>query len=58
MGENIVAIIHMYGATAIVLLIFDHQDTEYEEQEIEMSIYQPIPPPKKDTKVSMGSGYP
>ena len=52
------AIIHMYGATAIVLLIFDHQDTEYEEQEIEMSIYQPIPPPKKDTKVSMGSGYP
>ena len=30
MGGNIVAILHNYGARAIVLLFYDHQDTESE----------------------------
>ena len=35
-------IIHNYGARSISLLFCDHQDTESESCEIEMSIYQPI----------------
>ena len=30
MGENIVAILHIYGDRAIVILFYDHQDTKYE----------------------------
>ena len=30
MGENIVAILHIYGARSIFLLYCDHQDTESE----------------------------
>ena len=32
--QNIVVIIHIYGARAISLLFCDHQDTEYESCEI------------------------
>ena len=34
--------IYIYGARAIFLLFCDHQDTESESHEIEISIYQPI----------------
>ena len=40
--QNTVAIIHIYEARAIFLLICDNQDTEYETCEIEMSITEPI----------------
>ena len=42
MGENIVENIHTYGGTAIFLLFCDHQDTESESNEIDMSIPQDI----------------
>ena len=44
---NIVAILHIYGASAISLLLSDHQDTRPESCEIEISIYQPIIAHKK-----------
>ena len=47
MRENIVVIIRIYGAIAIFLLICDHQDTESESCEIEMSISHPILPQGK-----------
>ena len=40
--QNIVSIIHIYGARAIFLLFCDHQDTESESREVEMRISQPI----------------
>ena len=33
-GQNIVAIIHIYGAIVIVVLFCDHQDTESESCEV------------------------
>ena len=30
MGENVVAIIHIYGATVVLPLFYYHQDTESE----------------------------
>ena len=42
MGENIAAIIRIYGARAIFLLFYDHQDTESESREIEISVAGPI----------------
>ena len=33
-GQNIVAIIHIYGARVIFQLFCDHQETEYESCEI------------------------
>ena len=38
-GENTVAIIHIYGARAIILLFCDHQDTESESKEIKTNIH-------------------
>ena len=43
-------IIHVYGAIAVLLLFCDHQDTEYESCEIEMSISQPIFTQEKKSK--------
>ena len=40
--HNIVAIFHIYGARAVFLLFCDHQDTESESYETEMSISKPI----------------
>ena len=40
--KNIVVILHIYGARAILLLFCDHKDTESESREIGMSIYQTI----------------
>ena len=34
MGENIVVILHIYGARTIFLLFCDDKDTESEQQEI------------------------
>ena len=34
MGENVVVIIHIYEARAILLLFYDHQDTESESTNI------------------------
>ena len=36
------AILHICGARDIILLFFDHQDTESESFEIQMSIFQTI----------------
>ena len=36
------SILHIHGARAIFLLFCDHQDTESESCEIDMSISQPI----------------
>ena len=40
--ENIMAIIHISGDSAIVLLFCDHQDTEYESREINIREPGPI----------------
>ena len=40
--KNILVVLHIYEDSAIILLFFDHQDTESESCEIEMSISQPI----------------
>ena len=40
--KNIVVILHSYGSTAILLIFCDHQDTESELFEIEMSTSEPI----------------
>ena len=40
--KNIVGILHIYGARPIFLLVCDHQGTEDEAREIEMSTPQPI----------------
>ena len=42
MGENIVAIIHIYGAIAIFLLFCDYQETESWSCEIEIGVAGPI----------------
>ena len=51
------AIIHIYGARVIFLLLYDNQDTESESQEIEIDISGPIFT-HKNTKGSMGQWYP
>ena len=38
MGEINVAILHIYGARTISLLFSNHQDTEYESQEMEIDV--------------------
>ena len=40
--ENMLVVLHMYGTRAIFLIFCDHQDTEYESCEIEISISHPI----------------
>ena len=40
--KNIVEILHIYGAGFILLLIYDHQDTESESREIEIIINQQL----------------
>ena len=40
--KNIVSIIHIYRARAILLLFYDCQDTEYESHEIYIRLYVPI----------------
>ena len=54
--KNIVAIIHIYGATDIFLLFYDHQDIGSKPHEIEMSIYQPIFNHKKISKYPWDNG--
>ena len=39
--KNVASTNHIYGARAILLLFGDHQDTESQSCEIEMSRYQP-----------------
>ena len=41
-GKNIVAILHIYGASAIFLLFYDNQDTGSESQEIGIGVAGPI----------------
>ena len=55
--ENIMVFLHIYRARTIFLLCCDHQDTESESREIEISIYQPIFN-HKYTKGYMGQQYP
>ena len=40
--DNIVVILHINGAGAIFLLIFDHQDTESESREMEICVAGPF----------------
>ena len=42
MRENILAIIRIYGARAILLIFYYNQDTEYESQEIDIGVAQPL----------------
>ena len=42
MGENIVVVIHIYGARAVLLLFYDDKNTISTKCEIKMSIYQLI----------------
>ena len=50
-------IIHIYGALVILLLLRDHQDTEYESFEMEIGIAGPIFT-SKNIKCLMGQQYP
>ena len=50
-------ILHIYRARSNYLLFCDHQDTEFESCEIEMSISQPIFTHKNDIKASTGQYY-
>ena len=50
MGENVVAIIHIYGDRAIFLLFCYRQDTEYESQVMEIGIACPLFSHKKISK--------
>ena len=45
------AILQIYGARAIFLLFYDHQDTESESCETEMRIYQKIFTHKKSKAI-------
>ena len=54
--QNIVAILRIYGARSIILLFWDHQDTESELQEIEIGVTGPIFI-HKNIKVSMKHRY-
>ena len=36
------SIIHIYGDRTIFLLFFDHQDTEYEYQQMDIGVAGPI----------------
>ena len=47
MRKNIVVILPIYGALAISLLFCDHQDTEYESQDMENGVAGPILTQKK-----------
>ena len=40
--KTIVKVLHTYGARALLLLFFDHQDTESESYETIISISRPI----------------
>ena len=42
MGKNTVVIIHIYGARAIYLLLYDHHENESDLSETEICITQPI----------------
>ena len=42
MGENIVEVLHIIGSSAVLMVFCDHQDTESESCEIEMSTYELI----------------
>ena len=42
MGKNIVVILHIYGASAILPLFCYHQDTESEEREMKFFLGGPI----------------
>ena len=45
--EKIVVILHINGARAILLLLCDHQDTEYEECVMDSGVAGPILTNKK-----------
>ena len=42
MVENIVAVVHIYGAIATFLLFCDHQDTEFKSSKMKIGVFQPI----------------
>ena len=48
--KNILIVLHIHGYRSIFLLFCDHQDTESELCEIEMSISQPILTHKNTSK--------
>ena len=56
-GKTIVAILHIYGALAIFLLFFCHQDTESESRDTEIDVAGP-PITGNNLKGSMGQQYP
>ena len=41
-GGNIVPILHIYGARAIILFFYDNQGTDYKSQEIVIGVAWPI----------------
>ena len=41
-GENVLVMLHIYGAIAIFIIFYYHQDTESESQEMEIGIAVPI----------------
>ena len=50
MGRKMVAILHIYGAIAILLLFCDHQDTESESCKMEIGVAGTISTWKKISK--------
>ena len=54
--KNIVEILHIYGARAILLLFYNNQDTEYKSHEIEIIVSWPISN-QTHTKGSMVQQY-
>ena len=55
--KTTVVVLRIYGARAIFLLFFDHQETESKSCELEISVAGPIFT-HKNIKVSMGQRYP
>ena len=53
---NIVVILHIYGALAMFLLFYDHQETESESREMEIGVAGPIFT-HKNIKGSTGQRY-
>ena len=54
--KHIVAIIHIYGARAILLLLYDNLDTESQSRDIIIDVSGPILT-HKNIKASMGQQY-
>ena len=40
--KNVLVVIHIYGARAILLLFCNHQDTESESQAMDIGVYKKL----------------